>query len=124
MIHAVQSAGLPYGDYLTDNELDILSSKVNESFFTKTIRRSLSVTCDLESCWGETSLTEIPEQILQNLLFLLLHPLKKVKVRPYSTSSVRPGAYLRVRSSALRWNCHTSAVGGQVFLPNPRLPPQ
>src|SRR6218665_162690 len=27
-----------------------------------------------------------------------------------------------VRPSALRWHCHTSAVGGQVFPPNPMLP--
>src|SRR6218665_1391375 len=43
---------------------------------------------------------------------------KKVNVRLYSTSSVGPGAYLR----CLRWHCHTSAVGGQVFPPNSRLP--
>src|SRR3984885_15325595 len=29
-----------------------------------------------------------------------------------------------VRPSALRWHCHTSAVGGQVLPPNPRLPAQ
>jgi len=28
------------------------------------------------------------------------------------------------RPSAVRWHCHTSAVGGQVFPPNPRLPSQ
>lgn len=42
----------------------------------------------------------------------------KVNVRPHSTL-LDPVLISGVRASALRWRCHTSAVGGQVFPPNP-----
>src|SRR6218665_1812305 len=56
MIRAVQSAGFAAAHIRRlsrDNELDILSSKVNESFSLRQRRPlSVSLTCDLESCWG------------------------------------------------------------------------
>src|ERR1700733_12569112 len=48
----------------------------------------------------------------------------KVRCSPYSNASVGAGADPGYKPSALRWHCHTSAVGGQSYPPNPRLPAQ
>src|SRR6218665_3314746 len=62
--------------------------------------------------------------ILEVKLEVIQLKLKKLKFHPYSASSVGPVLISGVWPSALRWYCHTSAVGGHVFPPNPRLPSQ
>src|SRR6218665_3690929 len=61
---------------------------------------------------------------MHKILSSVYNLVKKVKVHPYSASSVGQVLISGARSSAPRWPCHTSAVGGQVFQPNPRLPSQ